>query len=201
MKRLKPYVGLFQLVTLEPDRLAKKTITTPHRPPLSILQDGRFICSPNNEFASSLGVARIFDSLALGVDAPVDHMEVPLSPRQSGFNQVRYWRIPVKIEAILVAFHERIRRTTFASEEIAHTRSIFGILQLQKRHGLISIPALTEPRSWSPDDVEGPDDGNGAGSSGDGDQGLGKRKLVQSGSSREPRKRRGKAKAMGIEEG
>jgi hypothetical protein len=127
------------------------------------------------------------------------------------FDQRRYWRIPVKMGAILVALQERIGRKTYASEEITCTQNIFHILRLQKcyRSISISIPGLTELGSGGgSDDVGGssgpPEGGDGAGDdagpSGGGGRGLGKRKREPSAGSKHSQKPQGRARAGDVEE-
>lgn len=170
-KPIEPYLGLFALVILNPSQLIGMELFTRHQPPVSILKGGRFI---RRKSGAAGNLACIFDSLALTNNAPERRGTIPLSPEQPTFQHVRYWRIPVKMEAILVTLEERIGRKSYASEEITCTQNIFCILALQRSYGTISIPlsAIPEPGP--------PEHGSKAGPSGDGPQLSGKRKRPQS---------------------
>lgn len=170
-KPIEPYLGLFSLVILNPSRLVGMTLYTRHRPPVSVLRGGRFTRAGKSvaKSAAAGNLACIFDSLALADNAPERLGTIPLSPEQPTFQHVRYWRIPVKMEAIFVALEDRVGRMTYASEEITCTQNIFCILALQRSYGTVSIPisAIPELRSG---------DANGAGPSGNGPRRSGKRK-------------------------
>ncbi|KAH9986856.1 hypothetical protein BJV77DRAFT_1027728 [Russula vinacea] len=158
-KPIEPYLGLFSLVILNPSRLVGMTL------------GGRFTRAGKSvaKSAAAGNLACIFDSLALADNAPERLGTIPLSPEQPTFQHVRYWRIPVKMEAIFVALEDRVGRMTYASEEITCTQNIFCILALQRSYGTVSIPisAIPELRSG---------DANGAGPSGNGPRRSGKRK-------------------------
>jgi hypothetical protein len=182
IKPIEPYLGLFSLVFLNPSQLVGMTLYTRHRPFVSILRGGHFVRAGKSvaKSAAAGNLACIFDSLALADNAPERLGKIPLSPEQPTFQHVRYWKIPVKMEAIFVALENRVGRMSYASEEITCTQNIFCILALQRSYGTVSIPisAIPELRSG---------DTGGAGPSGDGSRRSGKRKRPMSddGASRE----------------
>jgi len=165
-------------VVLHPDRLVGKIICTQDLPRLSILREGRFVPAHANKSPNAPDAARIFDATALTQDTPGHLGVIPLSPELPTFNQRRYWRLPVKMEAILVALVERVGRRTYASEEITLTQHIFYILRLQKFY---SIRPLMQPGSSAQGGGEGPSRapggrggaGPGRGSAGPGGSGAG----------------------------
>ena len=163
-------------MVLHPDRLVGKIICTQDLPRLSILREGRFVPARANKSPAAPDAARIFDAIALTQDTPGHLGVIPLSPELSTFNQHRYWRLPVKMEAILVALVEQVGRRTYASEEIRLTQTIFYILRLQKLYGPISIPPLMQPGSSAQGGGEGPSrapDGRGGAGPGRGSAGPG----------------------------
>jgi hypothetical protein len=186
-KPIEPYVGLLSLIVLQPDALSLvKKISTSNFPPISAIKNGRFVPAASNRSASAPGVARIFDASALKVNTPDRNGHVPLLTELPTFNQLRYWRIPVNMGAILVALRERVGERTYASEEITCTQNIFRVLGLQRSYDLISIPALADPQGGPLGDNEEQEYGDNSESgtdvpvsSGDRGQSLGKRKHRQ----------------------
>lgn len=209
-KPIEPYLGLFSLVVLNPSRLVGMDLCAQYLPPLSTLKGGRFVRAPERKSALARNVARIFDSVALA-DEPPDLVgqqggPIPLSPEQPTFEQVRYWRIPVKMEAVLVALQDRIGRTKYATQEITCTQNIFRILGLQRSYRSISVSIPILKDLWGDDQI-GSDISSlstrppqplseyeeEAGLSGD-EQSLGKRKRQQGDDDRGTQKRKSKKK-------
>ena len=120
------------------------------------------------------------------VNTPDRNGHVPLLRELPTFNQLRYWRIPVNMGAILVALRKRVGERTHASQEITCTLNIFRVLGLQRSYDLISIPSLAVPQGGPLGDNKKQEHGDSSESGTDGPvlggdrgQSLGKRKLRQ----------------------
>jgi hypothetical protein len=99
-----PYIGLFSVLVLKPKLVQGCVIRTLHQPPPSIISDNQFVPAPGNTPFNSRNIARIFDVQALEVtDPPLDEALIPLSDDHPDFEQRRYWRLPLKTEAVLAA--------------------------------------------------------------------------------------------------
>jgi hypothetical protein len=120
-----PYLGLYTIVVLIPDKVHRHCIPTMHLPTLTIIRNRLFVPAPRRTSATKPDVARIFDVLALvGTDPPISMSFVPLSPQHIEFNQQRYWRLPAYPEAIFVALNDRVGRRSFDAVEIGLTQRI-----------------------------------------------------------------------------
>jgi hypothetical protein len=116
---IRPYLGFVTIVILRPGDLVGSFISTPHLPALSILQDDHFVPAPEGTSPAAQNVARIFDVIAATTESPpITHGTIPLSSEQPEFQQQRYWRLPVKFEAILAVLLDQIDKGDYDSEEI-----------------------------------------------------------------------------------
>jgi hypothetical protein len=134
-----PYLGLYTLVILLPNKLDGSEIPAHHRPDLFVLDGNRFISAPPNTLPDASGVARIFDVSVISDELPKAYYTIPLSPKHAAFTQQRYWRVPAKPEVILTMLMDRIRGVTETScEEINRARIIYCKLLLHKvrMHGI-----------------------------------------------------------------
>jgi hypothetical protein len=129
-----PYMGLFTLVTLDPTTTARHIMTTPHLPGLSIIRNNKFEEAPANTPATANNVARIFDSLDIEEDAPIDLAIVPLAPGVAGFEK-RYWRFPVFAGAIFAALMARLPNDSSECADIVLARRIVAYLTLNSSGG------------------------------------------------------------------
>ena len=103
-----PYLKLFSPVTLNPKAVQGRRIPILHQPPLSILTNNNSVVpAPPETLPGSPNVAQIFDVLALvSTDPQVNEASIPLTDKDHDFEQQRYWRLPVKCEAVLAElFH------------------------------------------------------------------------------------------------
>jgi hypothetical protein len=154
-----PYLGLFTIVILSPDDVVGCCISTQHLPTLSILQNSHFIPAPSTVSPADQDMARIFDVVAVSsTDPPISLGTIPLSPEDPEFQHQRYWRVPVKTEAVLAALIERVGIYEFECQEIHLAQMIPCILRLQ-RHGML-------PASLGFGNSNGPGSGGGGGPSG-----------------------------------
>ena len=170
-----PYLGLFTIVALRPDDLVGCSITTPHLPGLSHQQDNRFLPAPPGTSPADENVARIFDVLAVAAgNPPISYGAIPLSPEHPQFQQQRYWRLPVKTEAVLAVLIDRTIGGTYESPEIQNAQNIADISRLMNRGLRISRPSAHDGPPPPPGGGSGggPNGGNGGGG-GDGPSGMG----------------------------
>ncbi|KAF8814773.1 hypothetical protein BYT27DRAFT_6959794 [Phlegmacium glaucopus] len=130
-----PYLGLFTLVTLNPTRVIGNRIFMPFTPPLSIIHGNKFVEAPSNTSPTSENVARIFESLALVDDSPLNLGMIPISPDDPAFKEQRYWRIPVLSAPIFAALVERLHYDSSGCQDIRLARIIYNILDLQRLNG------------------------------------------------------------------
>ncbi|KAF8814185.1 hypothetical protein BYT27DRAFT_6339444 [Phlegmacium glaucopus] len=130
-----PYLGLFTLVTLNPTRVIGNRIFMPFTPPLSIIHGNKFVEAPSNTSPTSENVARIFESLALVDDSPLNLGMIPISPDDPAFKEQRYWRIPVLSAPIFAALVERLHYDSSGCQDIRLARIIRNILDLQRLDG------------------------------------------------------------------
>ncbi|TDL28844.1 hypothetical protein BD410DRAFT_781398 [Rickenella mellea] len=109
-KCLIPYLGLYSLITLQPDLVQKGFFITPMLPALSIVQGTQFVPAPLGTDPNSPHVARIFDSIAAQSVAtlPLSPSVIPLTDHFADFPQRRLWRIPLRLDAVLTEFVDRI---------------------------------------------------------------------------------------------
>ena len=126
-----PYIGLFTLVTLDPTTAARNIMTTPFLPGLSIVRNNKFEEAHANTSATAKNVARIFDSLDIEEDTPLNLGIIPLAPGVAAFEEKRYWRIPVFAGAIFAALMARLTYDSSGCEDIALARNIIGHLLLK----------------------------------------------------------------------
>jgi len=186
---IKPYLGLYTLVSFRPQEIGRIVISTPHLPNLSTIQDNQFGPAPANTLPTVPNVARIFDALSLPDDAPNTPGIIPLSPSTPGFEEERYWRLPVKQGVILELLMQR------ASSLPLHSHSVE--VQLAQH-----IKSLLIIQSSSPGDsnfsAPGPSSSGGGAGAGR------KRKRDGDGDDNAPsdsKRGRGKAKAKAKAEG
>jgi hypothetical protein len=150
-----PFVGLYTLVALSPQKLKGYDIPAHHLPEPLILDGDQFISVPVDTSPDPSTVVRIFDVSIISDELPKTYYSIPLSPEHTGFTQQRYWRVPAKPEVILMMLMERIRRVTESNcEEINHARVIYCILHLHKA-GVHDIgPRLSRKRLSEKDSDE-----------------------------------------------
>ena len=151
-----PYLGLFTLVTLDPNTAAEDLISTPHLPGLSIILNNEFQEAPANTSATAENVARIFDSLGIEDDTHLNFDRVPLAPGVAGFEEKRYWRLPVFAGAIFAALMARLQNDLFNCEDILLATKIVG-------HLMVNISDGSGPSGSG-----GPSSGRGGGGRGGG---------------------------------
>jgi hypothetical protein len=99
-----PFLDLYTLVTLKPERLDKCVILTPYEPDLWILKDGQFCLSHTT---GAKDVLRIYDTLAIPNRS--NRSQIPLSPAHPDFATQHYWRLHMEPDVMLAMFLERIR--------------------------------------------------------------------------------------------
>ncbi|KAF5379415.1 hypothetical protein D9615_006535 [Tricholomella constricta] len=124
-----PYIGLFTLVTLDPAVL--DIMMTPLLPGLSIIRGNTFEEAPANTSSTATNVARIFDSLDVDHETPLNIARIPLAPGVAAFEEKRYWRIPVSAGAIFAALIARLQYDVSGCEEILLARRIVGHLMVK----------------------------------------------------------------------
>jgi hypothetical protein len=127
-----PYLNLYTIIPLKSKELQNLRIPSNHFPKLSILQNGKFVDAPDGVSPNDPNAARIFDALSLESDAPVVSGFIPLSPGDLGYNERRYWRIPVRLYVILTMLLERVILIPGGCEEVGLAQGIFSKLTLQK---------------------------------------------------------------------
>ncbi|TDL20846.1 hypothetical protein BD410DRAFT_899335 [Rickenella mellea] len=113
MKDVLPYVGLYSLVTLNPVAVRWCAIMSMRFPPLSTIENFRFVPASGDADPSSPDNARIFDALSITSNMPISLGIIPLTDaRSEEYTQKRYWRLPFKLEAVLTEFLARTNRAT-----------------------------------------------------------------------------------------
>ena len=122
-------------MTLDPTPAAEDTLTTPYLPGLSIIHNNEFEAAPANTSATAQNVARIFHSLEIEKNDPYDFGAVPLAPGAPGFEEKRYWRIPVFAGTIFAALIARLMYDKSRCEDIGLARRIVGHLMLKGSGG------------------------------------------------------------------
>ena len=130
-----PYIGLFTLVTLDPTTAARDIMITPYQPGLSIIRNNKFEEAPANTSATAKNVARIFDSLDIEKDTPLNLGIVPLAPGVVAFEEKRYWRFPVFTGAIFAALMARLLNDSSECEDIVLAKRIVAHLTLKRVGG------------------------------------------------------------------
>ena len=130
VKAIFPYLGLFTLVTLDPDVIGDP-IPTLFEPPLSIIRGETFAKAHSNASPTDKNVARIFAPLDLVDDSPRNPGVIPISPDDQTFNEKRYWRLPVPSAHIFAALIGRLQDTTSKSLDIKLADIIHSLLKLQ----------------------------------------------------------------------
>ena len=151
-KAILPYLGLFTIVTLNPTSAAAEQLSAPYLPKLSIIRGNKFIKAPARTSATAKNIARIYNSLAICEDTPEHCMKIPLAPGIPGYEEKRYWKLPIPEMVIFAALMDRVRLDQSECEDIILARSIVNHLGLKYPRG---INARGEPRG-----------GGGGGSSG-----------------------------------
>jgi len=160
-KAIFPYLGLFTLVTLDPDVLGDP-IPTLFEPPLSIIRGNKFVKAHSNASPTDKNVARIFAPLALVDDSPQNLGAIPLSADDQTFNENRYWRLPVPSAHIFASLIGRLQDDFSDCLDIKLTEVIYSILKLQH---------LDEHLPDENDENGGPSNGGGSGGGGSGPNG------------------------------
>ena len=110
-------------------------MSTPHLPGLSVILDNEFQEAPANTSATAENVARIFDSLGIEDDTHLNFDRVPLAPGVAGFEEKRYWRLPVFAGAIFAALMARLQNDLSDCEDILLARRIVGHLMMKNSDG------------------------------------------------------------------
>ena len=180
-----PYIGLFTLVSLDPSTTARNVIGALYLPGLPIIRDNCFQDAPANTRATAKDVARIFDSSSIKEDDPFSHGVIPLGPAVAGFEEKRYWRIPVVAGAIFAALMPRLEYDLSGCKDIELANKIVG-------HLMLKFPGGSGP-SGVPSSGRG-----GVGGSRGGGRGQPKRKNPKKGGSSTER---GKMKARRVADG
>lgn len=140
-----PYLGLFTIVPLMLHELLDCTISTNHLPELSHLQDNQFAPAPHGTSPADQNVARIFDVLAIAAgNPPVSLGDIPLWLEHPQFQQQRYWRLPVRIEAVLAVLIEQADFGINKIPEINTAKAIGGIIKLQRLGLKVSKPSADD---------------------------------------------------------
>ena len=161
-----PYLNLFTLTILTPAGLVGRGLITPHLPNISILRNGRFIPAPANRLPTAAGAVQIFDVLDIVHNTPAMQLgHIPLSPEDAGFNQQRYWRLPINNGAVLAVLMERVQYIDYHSAELRLVQDIRDILSLSSR-----TLTVLQPQS---DGGGGGHHGMGGGGGGGGPSGRG----------------------------
>jgi hypothetical protein len=141
-----PYIGLYTLIPLNNDALEGLVIPIPTLPNLSIIEGKRFVPAPAGTSPTAPNVARIFDSMSLPDQAQIVPGAVPLSASMPGFNEPRFWRLPVKQGAILELLMQRaVNLPGHDGVEIRLARSIYALLTLQALEMDIDAGGLRDP--------------------------------------------------------
>ena len=156
-----PYIGLFTLVSLDPSTTARNVIATLHLPGLSIIRDNCFEDAPANTRATAKDVARIFDSSNIEDDGPFSHGVIPLGPDVAGFEEKRYWQIPVFAGAIFAALMPRIQYDLSGCKDIELASKIVGHLMSKFPGG--SGPSGVPSSGRGGGSGDGPSRGRGGG--------------------------------------
>lgn len=130
-KAILPFLGVFTMITLNPPRAGCCRIT-PHLPNLSIIRGHKFIKAPSNVSATANSACRVFEPSAIDNNTPENMGVIPLSPQDEGFNEKRYWRLPVPAAAVLAAIFERLPYESSQCEDIRLAHIIRDTLNLQR---------------------------------------------------------------------
>ncbi|TDL20851.1 hypothetical protein BD410DRAFT_360186 [Rickenella mellea] len=85
VKGLIPYLGLYSLVILRPEKVQECVIMTCKLPPLSILNNHQFVPALSDVDLSIPGVARIFDTSAITSTLPLSLGYIPLTDSLRNF--------------------------------------------------------------------------------------------------------------------
>jgi hypothetical protein len=187
-KPILPYLGLFTLVTINPNKTAGCKIPTMYWPKLSIIQGTQFVEAPSTVSATAAKAARIFESLALDDNIPGNLGTIPLSPDDQAFEEKRYWRRPISAAAICVALIERLPYDSSECVDIILANNIRDFLNLQSH---IAYPQDDDARGSDLSDDGGLRGGGGPSHGGGGgisSEGLSKRKDAGSESRHSPKK-------------
>jgi hypothetical protein len=133
-----PFLGLFSIVTLKPVEVMRCCISTQHLPTLSILQNNHFRPAPSGKLHDDRNVAWIFDYSAIADTAPEISMGyIPLSSEHAKFEQKRYWRLPLTIEAVLIGLMDRVGQSVYECAEINCAQDIYDVLSLLRRGNVL----------------------------------------------------------------
>jgi hypothetical protein len=158
-KPIFPYLGLFTLVTLNPTPIIGNMIITLFLPPLSVIRGKKFVKARSNTSltSTSKNVARIFDSLALDDNSPLNAGVIPISPADKAFEDKRYWKIPVHSAAVFAALINRLQYDSSGCKDIRLAGTIYHTLGLQSIDEYLSDE---NSGNGGPNGGGGPNDGN-----------------------------------------
>jgi hypothetical protein len=126
---------LIPIIILNPKHFNGMMIRTPHLPLVSVIEMGNLsMLTPTHLLMPRvlLVFLTFYLSMTLIANSPRCPGKIPLLPEQGGFNQQRYWWIPVNMAVVLVTLQEWVGRTTYMSEEVTCTQNIHNILRLQQ---------------------------------------------------------------------
>jgi len=138
-KPILPYLGLYTVVTLNPEREESAQLPTPHMPHLSILRRGRFIRASARTSATAENVARVFDPLAVDHCTPQNCDTIPLSPKHPQFKEQRYWRLPIPAPAVFAALVARLQYDLSGCKDIELATFIRDTLSLGRIGGIVAL--------------------------------------------------------------
>ena len=131
-----PYIALFSIILLNPERGRNYVLPTLYLPALSALINNQFTPAPRGTSPRTSHTARIFDSIALGdTPPPVNLGSIPLS-YEGLTSQRRYWRLPANIGAVLSLLMDKTMRVEEMPnfEEINLAQEICGLLIQETLH-------------------------------------------------------------------
>ena len=142
-KAILPYLGLFTIVTLNPTSAAVEQVIATHLPDLSIIRGNKFVKAPARTSAIAKNVARIYNSLAIREDTPEHYTKIPLAPGVPGYEETRYWKLPIPAMAVFAAVMDRVKFDQSGCDDIILVRTIVNHLGFKYPRG---INTRGEPR-------------------------------------------------------
>jgi hypothetical protein len=136
-----PYIGLYTVVHLKPDRLLKLGLASAKFPGLSILRNGEWVPAPPGTVPNATDVSRIFDARGIPTTAPYGTPgHIPLSSDHPDYLQKRYWRLPKStLGGILSAvMMSAVPSPSLADEEFRRVRILYHTLGLMHARSRLS---------------------------------------------------------------
>ena len=199
-KAILPYLGLFTIVTLNPTSAAVEQVIATHLPDLSIIRGNKFIKASARTSAAAKNVARIYNSLAIHADTPEHYTKIPLAPGIPGYEETRYWKLPIPAMAVFAAVMDRVKFDQSGCDDIILVRTIVNHLGLKYPRG---INAKGEPRGGGGGGSSGGGGGGSSGGGGGGKRGGGGGKRGGKGGKRggQEGQRRSQKKHVGVKRG